>query len=101
MPGSRKRNRTFNILSSKMIMMVSGVEIRKPWFESHAMINSSYPTVTFTLEVEGSKIDFLYLSINMSDDSHEFHIYRESKFSNMIIDGTLFHLPNHIYSSLL
>ena len=58
-----------------------------------AFINSFYSKIQFTLEIGGSTINFLDLSITITNGHYDFAIYRKPTYSDTIIHGSSFHPP--------
>lgn len=60
-------------------------------FQSH--INLLYPSIKFTLEVGGTSINFLDLSITLDEGRHTFEIFREPTYTDITIDGASYCRP--------
>ena len=59
-----------------------------------AFINSLHPTIQLTVEVGGYRINFLDLTINISNFRDEFQkVYRKPTYTDALIDSTSFHPP--------
>lgn len=59
-----------------------------------AFLNSLYPSIKFTLEVGGHKINFLDLSISLHEGKHEFSIFRKPTYTDITIDGSSYAPPH-------
>ena len=53
-------------------------------------LNSFFPSIIFTLEVGGSNINFLDLTIRILEGYHTFSIYRKDSATDSTIDGASF-----------
>lgn len=53
-------------------------------------LNSIYPSIKFTSEIGGSKINFLDLTISLLPDSYSFSIYRKNTATDILINGSSF-----------
>ena len=53
-------------------------------------LNNQYPSIKFTLEVGGSSINFLDLTISNRDGVHEFAIYRKDTSTDITVHGRSF-----------
>jgi len=62
-------------------------------FLSH--INSSDPSIKFTLEVRSPTINFLDLTISILNKRHIFKIFRKCTSTDIIIRTSSFHHPTH------
>ena len=52
-----------------------------------AILNSQFPSIKFTIEVGGTNINFLDLSIYISEGKHHFNIYRKPTHTDITIQG--------------
>jgi len=57
----------------------------------HFINSSLYPSIKFTLEVGGSSINFLDLTITLANNRHYFEIYRKPTHTDTLIHGLSFH----------
>ena len=53
-------------------------------------LNIFHPSIKFTLEVGGSSINFLDLTISARDGIHEFGIFRKDTATNVLVHGASF-----------
>lgn len=53
-------------------------------------INSLYPSIEFTLEIGGEKLNFLDLTITIEDDKYNFEIYQKPTATDTTIHGSSF-----------
>ena len=58
--------------------------------ESLILLNSSFPFIEFTMEVNGESINFLDFTIRINGDLHVFSVYRKRSTTDLIIDGRSF-----------
>jgi hypothetical protein len=64
-------------------------------------INDLYPSIKFTLEVGGSSINFLDLTISLKNGRHTFEIFRKPTHTDIVISGSSFHPPAHRHAAFL
>ena len=70
-------------------------------------LNSLHPSINFTLEVGGSSINYLDLTISLTPHSHshqlhpQFAIYRKPSNTGIFINGLSFHHISHKLSAFL
>jgi hypothetical protein len=55
-----------------------------------AYLNKQYPSIKFTLEVGGTSINYLDLTISKRDGCHEFEIYRKDTSTDIVVYGSSF-----------
>lgn len=60
-------------------------ELLQPFLD---FINSIYPTIEFTMEVGGTRINFLDLTINIEENKYTFNIYRKPTATDATIHGS-------------
>jgi len=54
------------------------------------LMNNLYPSIKFTVDIGGSKINFMVLTISILPDKFKFEIYRKTTAADMLIHGTSF-----------
>ena len=58
------------------------------------LLNTRYPSIRFTMEIGGERINFLDLTISINEHRrHEFEIYRKPTHTNVVISEDSFHPP--------
>jgi len=62
-------------------------------------LNSLYPSIEFTLEVGGSRINFLDLTITSLFSGFKFAIFRKNTTTDILIHGSLFCPFSHKYAA--
>jgi len=65
------------------------------------LLNSHYLSIKFTLELGGSKINFLDLTISVNDGKHTFSIFRKPTHTDGTIHNSSFHLACHKHAAFL
>ena len=58
-------------------------------------LNSFYPSIIFTMEIGGQRIDFLDLIISILSDRYTFEIYRKDTATDILIHGSSFCPSSH------
>jgi len=64
-------------------------------------INSLYPTIQFTLEIGGQKINFLDLTIELQNGRHCFDIFPKPTHTDTLISGSSYHPVAHKHAAFL
>ena len=64
-----------------------------------SFINSVYPSIKFTMEVGGYKINFLDLKIFLNNGRHQFGIYRKPTCKDITIHSSSFCPPSHKHAA--
>ena len=66
-----------------------------------SFINSFYSPIQFTLEIGGTSINFLDLTISLKNHKHVFEVFRKPTHTDLIIDGGSYHPPSHKHAAIL
>ena len=64
-----------------------------------AYLNKHYPSIKFTLEVGGTSINFLNLTVSERDGVYEFEVYRKDTSTDGLVHGSSFCSVAHKYAA--
>jgi hypothetical protein len=70
-------------------------------YEFLNFINNFYPSIKFTLKVGGPSINFLDLKISLHNHKHNFEVYRKPTSTDLILDGTSYHLTAQKHAAIM